>query len=110
MKSVLALTIGVASLNYGAHVVVQNFPGYTTKLIKSLLVTGPEGCKLFVLDKGPKGVAAETQGGYKGRQLYLQEFLLDKKVLLNSLRLEGMTFTLFMKKRYIRYPKLKLKN
>ena len=70
MKPVLAFTVGIAGLNYGAHVVIQNFFGYTTKLIKGLLMTSPECHELFVLYKGPEGVAAKTQGGYKCRYLY----------------------------------------
>ena len=69
VKAVLAFTIGVAGLDHRAHVVVKHLKRlYATKLVKGLFVTGSECLELFILHKGSKGVAAETQGGRERRQ------------------------------------------
>ena len=68
VKAVLAFTIGVAGLDHRAHVVVKHLKRYATKLVKGLFVTGSECLELFILHKGSKGVAAETQGGHERRQ------------------------------------------
>nr|WFK31385.1 hypothetical protein LNOBJIOA_00071 [Enterobacter kobei]WOL76125.1 hypothetical protein NILFGBLM_00077 [Klebsiella michiganensis]WOL76285.1 hypothetical protein LNEFFDNF_00086 [Escherichia coli]WOL76372.1 hypothetical protein EEPPGFAC_00087 [Citrobacter freundii]WOL76541.1 hypothetical protein KAOECJJK_00085 [Raoultella ornithinolytica]WOL76628.1 hypothetical protein JPHEFJEH_00087 [Enterobacter cloacae]WOL77091.1 hypothetical protein CEFOHLLP_00050 [Enterobacter hormaechei subsp. hoffmann len=67
VKTVLAVTVGIAFQHHGLHVVEQHLAGHTAQIVKSQQQGVPHGLEGFVRYEGDKRHAAVSQRGDEGR-------------------------------------------